>query len=52
MSERPSAARARLEEVHDIYAFLEREFPALVERFHREPVGSGGSTLVPAGKES
>jgi DNA-binding transcriptional regulator GbsR (MarR family) len=52
MSDRPSAARARLQEVHDIYAFLEREFPALLERFHRERVESGGSTLVAAGKVS
>ena len=36
MSDRPSTARVRLQEVHDIYAFLEREFPSLLERFHRE----------------
>lgn len=31
---RPPAARERLQEVHDAYAFFEREMPALVERFH------------------
>jgi DNA-binding MarR family transcriptional regulator len=52
MTDRPSAARARLQEVHDIYAFLEREFPALLERFHRERAEAAGSTLVSAGKGS
>src|SRR6185295_5099666 len=52
MTDRPSAARERLQEVHDIYAFLEREFPALLERYHRGRAESGGSTLVAAGKVS
>lgn len=52
MSDRPSAARERLQEVHDVYAFLEREFPALIERFQREQAEAGGSTLVAAGKVS
>jgi DNA-binding transcriptional regulator GbsR (MarR family) len=30
---RPPAARERLREVHDAYAFLDREFPALIQRF-------------------
>ncbi len=51
MTDRPSAARARLQEVHDIYAFLEREFPALLERYHRERRGDG-STLVAARRGS
>ena len=52
MTDRPSAARERLQEVHDIYAFLEREFPALLERFHHERAESGGSTHQPARKGS
>jgi DNA-binding transcriptional regulator GbsR (MarR family) len=37
----PPAARARLQEVHDFYAFVEREVPTLIERYfaRRETVG-------------
>ena len=33
---RPPEARQRLEELRDVYAFMERELPALLERFKAE----------------
>ena len=36
MSDRPPASLARLREVHDIMAFLEREFPRIFDRFRQE----------------
>jgi DNA-binding MarR family transcriptional regulator len=33
IADRPPAARARLQEIHDAYAFFEREYPALIERY-------------------
>lgn len=33
LSDQPPEARARLQEVHAMYAFFERELPALIERF-------------------
>ena len=36
MDGRPEADRARLQEFHDVFVFVETEVPALVERFLRE----------------
>ena len=36
LADRPHPNRERLEEMHDVYAFLEREFPALLERWEQE----------------
>jgi len=36
MADRPPEARARLQEVHDVYAFYEREHPTVLQRFIRE----------------
>ena len=36
LADRPPAARVRLQEIHDAYAFFEREYPALIERYVRE----------------
>jgi DNA-binding transcriptional regulator GbsR (MarR family) len=36
VADRPPESRARLQEVHDVYAFYEREHPAALERFLRE----------------
>jgi hypothetical protein len=33
---RPAEARGRLEELRDIYAFMEQELPALTARFRRQ----------------
>ncbi len=33
LADRPTAARARLQEVHDAYVFFEREYPALIGRY-------------------
>ncbi len=35
-TDRPAAARARLEEFRDVMAFVEQEVPALIDRFLRE----------------
>ena len=35
-TDRPPAARARLEEFRDVFAFIEQEVPAVVDRFLRE----------------
>jgi len=36
LEDRPADQRARLHEVRDVYAFFERELPAMLERFQRE----------------
>lgn len=33
LNERGPTANARLQEVHDVYAFMEQELPAMLERF-------------------
>jgi hypothetical protein len=33
MEDRSAASRARLEEVRDVYAFMEQELPAMLARF-------------------
>lgn len=40
LRDRPPAVRARVEEVRDTYAYLEREFPAFLERFHEQQLAS------------
>jgi hypothetical protein len=40
LADRPTADQARLQEVRDVYAFFERELPALLERFEAE-TGNG-----------
>lgn len=45
----PPEARARLQEVHDVFAFFESEYPGLLARFHHErakqtPSPKAGST--------
>ena len=42
MADRPPASRARLEEFRDVFAFVEREVPAVVDRFLREHAGRAG----------
>ena len=44
LADRPPEASRRLREVHDAYAFLEREVPALVERFKDAQIRGGRST--------
>jgi hypothetical protein len=36
LPDRPLSVSARLQELHDAYAFFEREFPALIDRYLRE----------------
>lgn len=41
LRDRPPEQRARLQEVHDLYAFMEQELPALLERYverRKDPV--------------
>ena len=42
IADRPPEARARLEEFRDLFAFMEREVPTVVDRFLRERAGSTG----------
>ena len=35
-ADRPPGSRARLEDLRDAYAFFEREWPALLDRYHTE----------------
>jgi DNA-binding transcriptional regulator GbsR (MarR family) len=42
IEDRPPAAKARLEEFRDVFAFMEREVPAVVARFLREHAGRTG----------
>lgn len=35
MADRPAAARARLQELNDVYRFFEDEFPQILEHWHR-----------------
>jgi len=41
MESRPPEARARLQEIHDAYAFFEQEYPALIDRYMDERTGPG-----------
>lgn len=34
-ADRPPESRARLQDLHDMYAFFEREWPSLLERLHQ-----------------
>lgn len=36
LADRSPSLRVRLQEIHDAYAFFEREYPALIERYLRE----------------
>jgi DNA-binding MarR family transcriptional regulator len=42
LSDADPARRERLEDVHELYVWLERELPALFERWARERKGGGG----------
>ena len=42
IEDRPPAARARLEEFRDVFAFIEQEVPVVVDRFLREHAGRTG----------
>jgi DNA-binding transcriptional regulator GbsR (MarR family) len=41
MRQEPSSRRQWLEQMHDRYAFLEKEFPALIERYEKTRAGTG-----------
>jgi DNA-binding transcriptional regulator GbsR (MarR family) len=41
MRREPSSRRQWLEQMHDRYAFLEKEFPALIERYEKTRAGTG-----------
>jgi DNA-binding transcriptional regulator GbsR (MarR family) len=42
IADRPPESRARLEEFRDVFAFIEREVPVVVDRFLRERAGAAG----------
>jgi DNA-binding transcriptional regulator GbsR (MarR family) len=52
-ADRSPAARARLQEFHDVMTFVEREVPRVVGEFLRDrAAGKHGKAAYPAGKES
>ena len=42
IADRPPASRRRLEELRDVFAFVEQEVPTVVDRFLRERAGPTG----------
>jgi DNA-binding transcriptional regulator GbsR (MarR family) len=42
LADRPPESRRRLEELRDVFAFVEREVPAIVDRFFRDQAGGTG----------
>jgi DNA-binding MarR family transcriptional regulator len=42
IADRPRASRARLEEFRDLFAFMEREVPTVVDRFLNDRAGATG----------
>ena len=42
IDDRPPAAKARLQELRDVFAFVEQEVPTVVDRFLRERAGGAG----------
>ena len=42
IADRPPASRSRLEELRDVFAFVEQEVPAVVDRFLHDRAGSTG----------
>jgi hypothetical protein len=42
MAGRPPESRARLQELRDVFAFVEQEVPAVVDRFLSERAGRAG----------
>ena len=50
---RPARARARLQEFHDVMAFVEQEVPRVVGEFLRgRPNGTAREAVYPAGRKS
>jgi DNA-binding transcriptional regulator GbsR (MarR family) len=42
IADRPPESRARLEELRDVFGFVEREVPAVIDRFLRDRAGAAG----------
>ena len=42
ISDRPAESRARLQEMHDVFTFIEREVPVVIDRFLQERAGTAG----------
>lgn len=42
IEDRPPAAKARFQELRDVFAFVEQEVPAVIDRFLRERAGRTG----------
>jgi DNA-binding transcriptional regulator GbsR (MarR family) len=51
IADRPPESRARLEEFRDVFAFVEREVPAVVDRFLRDGAGIAGRGAGTAGRK-
>jgi|RhiMethySRZTD1v2_1073278.scaffolds.fasta_scaffold439242_2 DNA-binding transcriptional regulator GbsR (MarR family) len=48
IADRPPESRARLQEFRDVFAFVEREVPAVIDRFLREGAGATGREIAGA----
>jgi hypothetical protein len=46
VGDRPPGSRARLQELRDVYAFMERELPAMLERYFAEHAPAATATDV------
>jgi DNA-binding transcriptional regulator GbsR (MarR family) len=42
IADRPPESRARLQEMRDVFAFVEREVPVVIDRFLQERAGAAG----------
>jgi DNA-binding transcriptional regulator GbsR (MarR family) len=42
IADRPPESRERLQEMHDVFAFIEREVPIVIDRFLQERAGRAG----------
>lgn len=46
VADRPAESQARLRDLRDAYAFFEREWPALLERYHGSDTDANASVLT------
>jgi DNA-binding transcriptional regulator GbsR (MarR family) len=52
IADRPPESKRRIEELRDVFAFVEREVPAVIDRFLRERAGTAGREAGAAGREA
>ncbi|HET8784178.1 MAG TPA: MarR family transcriptional regulator [Candidatus Limnocylindrales bacterium] len=52
IADRPPESRARLQEFRDVFAFIEREVPAVIDRFLREEAVARGTSASTTGRHA